>query len=164
MSTLVRARRNRGGGGCQNIVVHDLEVWFRKILERSNYTRGQRWDLFEHIFSPDVSRVRGNKRERQTGPPGNMWCFSVVFRMATCGSEVEKTRRRDISKEGIGTSHQDPAIRSLGSLANATFAQSIAVDDGGPDPTRKCGTDLLHQSARVAIQNAQSLYNRLLPS
>ena len=156
MSTLVRARRNRGGGGCQNIVVHDLEVWFRKILERSNYTRGQRWDLFEHIFSPDVSRVRGNKRKRRTGPPGNMWCFSIVFRVATFGSEIEKTRRRNISKEGIGTSHQDPAI--------ATFAQNIAVDDGGPDPTRKCGTGLLHQSARVAIQNAQSLYNRLLPS
>ena len=164
MSTLVRAWRNRGGGGCQNIVVHDLEVWLRTILERSNYTCGQRWDLFEHIFSPDVSRARGKKRKRRTGPPGNMWCFSVVFRVATCGGEIEKTRRRNISKEGIGTSHQDPAIRSLGSLANATFEQNTAVDDGGPDPTLKCGTDLLHQSARVAIQNAQSLYNRLLPS
>ena len=164
MSTLVRARRNRGGGGCQNIVVHDLEVWLRTILERSNYTCGQRWDLCEHIFSPDVSRARGNKRKRRTGSPGNMWCFSIVFRVATFGSEIEKTRRRNISKEGIGTSHQDPAIRSLGSRANPEFAHNTAVDDGGPDPTRKCGTDLLHQSARVAIQNAQSLYNRLLPS
>ena len=32
---LVRAWRDRGVGGCQNTAVHNLEVWFCKMLARS---------------------------------------------------------------------------------------------------------------------------------
>ena len=44
----------------------------------------QRWILVEQIFTSVVSRARGNARKRQTGPPQNMWCFSMVFQVATC--------------------------------------------------------------------------------
>ena len=136
---LVRAWRNLGVGGCQNTAVHNLEVWLRKISVRSNYTCGQRWGLLEQIFRSTVSRARGNARKRRTGLHRNMWCLSVVFRVATCGGEIAKTRRRSISKQGISRSHQNLAIRSLGSRANPAFAQNTAVDDGGQDATRKCG-------------------------
>ena len=136
---LVRAWRERGVGGCQNTAVHNLEVRFCKISSRSNHMCGQRWGLLEQIFTSVVSRARGDVRKRRTGPPGNTSCFSVVFRMATCEREIAKTGRRSISEHGIGRSHQDLAIRSLGSRANPAFAHKTAVDDGGPSATRKCG-------------------------
>ena len=73
-------------------------------------------------------------REREETPnwsPQNMWCFSVVFHVATCEFEIAKTGRRSISKDGIGRSHQDLAIRSLGSRVNPAFAPSTAVDARG---------------------------------
>ena len=90
-------------------------------------------------FSRPWCRARGDARKRRTGPPGNTSCFSVVFRMATCEREIAKTGRRSISEHGIGRSHQDLAIRSLGSRVNPAFAQNNAVDAGGKDPTPKCG-------------------------
>ena len=137
---LVRAWRERGVGGCQNTAVHNLEVRFCKIPTRSNHMCGQRWGLLEQIFTSVVSRARGDVRKRRTGPPGNTSCFSVVLRMATCEREIAKTGRRSISKDGIGRSHQDLAIRSLGSRANPAFAQNTAVDEGYKITTSKCGT------------------------
>ena len=86
-------------------------------------------------FSRPSCCARGNARKRRTGPPRNRWCVSVVFRVATCGGEIAKTRSRRTSKEGIDRSHQDLAIRSLGSQANPGRAQT-AVDNTGP----KCHT------------------------
>ena len=137
---LVRAWRERGVGGCQNTAVHNLEVRFCKIPTRSNHMCGQRWGLLEQIFTSVVSRARGDVRKRRTGPPGNISCFSVVFRMATCEREIAKTGRRSISKDGIGRSHQDLAIRSLGSRVNAAFAPNTAVDAPVKDATHKSGT------------------------
>ena len=137
---LVRAWRERGVGGCQNTAVHNLEVRFCKIPTRSNHMCGQRWGLLEQIFTSVVSRARGDVRKRRTGPPGNTSCFSVVFRMATCEREIAKTGRRSISEHGIGRSHQDLAIRSLGSRVNAAFAQNTAVDAPVPNATHKSGT------------------------
>ena len=73
-----------------------------------------------------VARAREHE-ETPNWSPQNMWCFSVVFRVATCEFEIAKTGRRSISKDGIGRSHQDLAIRSLGSRVNAAFAQNTAV-------------------------------------
>ena len=137
---LVRAWRERGVGGCQNTAVHNLEVRFCKIPTRSNHMCGQRWGLLEQIFTSVVSRARGDVRKRRTGPPGNTSCFSVVFRMATCEREIAKTGRRSISERGIGRSHQDLAIRSLGSRVNAAFAHNTAVHAPVKDATHKSGT------------------------
>ena len=137
---LVRAWRERGVGGCQNTAVHNLEVRFCKIPTRSNHMCGQRWGLLEQIFTSVVSRARGDVRKRRTGPPGNISCFSVVFRMATCEREIAKTGRRSISEHGIGRSHQDLAIRSLGSRVNPAFAQNTAVHAGVQNATHKSGT------------------------
>ena len=52
-----RARRDPGVGGCQNSAVHHLEVWFCKILARSNYMCGQRWDLLERIFISESRKL-----------------------------------------------------------------------------------------------------------
>ena len=101
---------------------------------------GQRWDLLEQIFTSVVSRARGDVRKRRTGPPEHTSCFSVVFRMATCEREIVKTGRRSISEHGIGRSHQDLAIRSLGSRVNAAFAPNTAVDAPVSDATQKAGT------------------------
>ena len=136
---LVRAWRERGVGGCQNTAVHNLEVRFCKIPTRSNHMCGQRWGLLEQIFTSVVSRARGNARRRRTGPPQNMWCFSMVFQVATCEFEIAKTGRRSISKDGIGRSHQDLAIRSLGSRVNPAFAPNTAVHACGKDATHKSG-------------------------
>ena len=70
----------------------------------------------------------------------NMWCFSVVFHVATCEFEIAKTGRRSISKDGIGRSHQDLAIRKLGNRVNPAFAQNTAVADGSQDATHKSRT------------------------
>ena len=81
-------------------------------------------------------------REREETPnwsPQNMWCFSVVFRVATCEFEIAKTGRRSISKDGIARSLQDLAIRSLGSRVNPAFAPNTAVDGGAPNATHKSG-------------------------
>ena len=81
-------------------------------------------------------------REREETPnwsPQNMWCFSVVFCVATCEFEIAKTGRRSISKDGIGRSHQDLAIRSLGSRVNPAFAPKTAVYAPGQDATHKSG-------------------------
>ena len=137
---LVRAWRERGVGGCQNTAVHNLQIRFSKIPTRSNHICGQRWGLLEQIFTSVVSRARGGVRKRRTGPPGNTSYFSVVFRMATCEREIAKTGRRSISKHGIGRSHQDLAIRSLGSRVNAAFAPNTAVDAPVKDATHKSGT------------------------
>ena len=60
-----------------------------------------------------VARAREHE-ETPNWSPQNMWCFSMVFRVATCEFEIAKTGRRRISKDGVGRSHQDLAIRSLG--------------------------------------------------
>ena len=137
---LVRAWRERGVGGCQNTAVHNLQIRFSKIPTRSNHICGQRWGLLEQIFTSVVSRARGDVRKRRTGPPGNTSCFSVVLRMATCEREIAKTGRRSISEHGIGRSHQDLAIRSLESWANADFAQNTAAHDPVSDATHKSST------------------------
>ena len=49
--------REQGVGGCQNTAVHHLEVWFRKILARSNYMWGQRWGLLEQIFISESRKL-----------------------------------------------------------------------------------------------------------
>ena len=82
-------------------------------------------------------------REHEETPnwfPQTMWCFSMVFQEATCEFEIAKTGRRSMSKDGIGRSHQDLAIRSLGSRVNAAFAQNSAVDAPVKDATHKSGT------------------------
>ena len=135
----VRAWRDRGVGGCQNTALHHLEVRFCKILARSKYRCGHRWGLLEQIFTSVVSRARGNERKRQTGPPQNMWCFSMVFQVATCDFGIAKTGRRSISKDGIGRSHQDLATRSLGSRVNPAFAPNPAVYPCYQDATHKAG-------------------------
>ena len=137
---LVRAWRDWGVGGCQNTAVHNLEVRFCKIPTRSNHMCGERWGLLEQIFTSVVSRARGDVRKRRTGPPGNTSCFSVVFRMATCEREIAKTGRRSISEHGIGRSHQDLAIRSLGRRVNPAFAPNTAVHAPVKDATHKSGT------------------------
>ena len=134
------ARPNRGVGGCQNTAVYHLEVWFCKISARSNYMRCQRWDLLKRIFISVASRARGNTCKRRTGPPQNMWCFSVLFCVAKCESEIAKTGRRRIPKDGIGRSHRDLAIRSLGSPVNLAFALNTAVYAPGQNATHKSGT------------------------
>ena len=137
---LDRAWRDRRVEGCQNPAVHNSNVWFCKTSATSNYMCGQRWGLLEQIFTSVVSRARGDVRKRRTGPPGNTSCFSVVLRMATCEREIAKTGRRSISNDGIGRSHQDLAIRSLGSRVNPAFAQNTAVHAGVKDATHKSGT------------------------
>ena len=82
-------------------------------------------------------------REREETPnwsPQNMWCFSVVFHVATCEFEIAKTGRRSISKDGTGRSHQDLAIRKLGNRVNPAFAQNTAVADGNQNATHKSRT------------------------
>ena len=86
-----------------------------------------------------VARAR-EREETPTGPPQNMWCFSMVFQVATCEFEIAKTGRRSISKDGIGRSHQDLAIRKLGNRVNPAFAQNTAVADGAPNATHKSRT------------------------
>ena len=137
---LIRTWRERGVGGCQNTAVHHLEVWFCKISARSNYMCCQRWGLLKRIFISVASRARGNTCKRRTGPPQNMWCFSVLFCVGTCKSEIAQTGRQRISQDGIGRSHQDLAIRSLGSRVNPAFAQNTAVDGGAKSATHKSGT------------------------
>ena len=85
-----------------------------------------------------VARAR-EREETPTGPPQNMWCFSMVFQVATCEFEIAKTGRRSISKDGIGRSHQDLAIHKLGNRVNPAFAPNTAVDDGAKDATHKSG-------------------------
>ena len=136
---LARAWRERGLGGCQNTAVHNLQIRFCKFPTRSNHMCGQRWGLLEQIFTSVVSRARGDVRKRRTGPPEHTSCFSVVFRMATCEREIAKTGRRSISKDGIGRSHQDLAIRSLGSRVNPAFAPNTAVYAPDKNATHKSG-------------------------
>ena len=136
---LLRRWRERGVGGCQNTAVYHLEVWFCKISARSNYMRCQRWDLLKRIFISVASRARGNTCKRRTGPPQNMWCFSVLFCVAKCESEIAKTGRRRTPKDGIGRSHRDLAIRSLGSPVNLAFALNTAVYAGVQNATHKSG-------------------------
>ena len=137
---LVRTWRERGVGGCQNTTAaHHLEVWSCKISARSNYMCCQRWGLLKRIFMSVASRARGNTCKRRTGPPQNMWCFSVVFHVATCEVEIAKTGRQSISKDGIGRSHQDLAIRSLGSRVNPAFAPNTAVYARHKNATHKSG-------------------------
>ena len=54
---LIPTWREREVGGCQNTAVHHLEVWFRKILARSNYMWGQRWGLLEQIFISESRKL-----------------------------------------------------------------------------------------------------------
>ena len=137
---LIRTWRERGVGGCQNTAVYHLEVWFCKISARSNYMCCQRWGLLKRIFISVASRARGNTCKRRTGPPQNMWCFSVLFCVAKCESEIAKTGRRRTPKDGIGRSHRDLAIRSLGSPVNLAFALNTAVYAPVKNATHKSGT------------------------
>ena len=91
-----------------------------------------------------VARAR-EREETSNWSPQNVWCFSVVFHVATCEFEIAKTGRRSISKEGIGRSHQDLAIRSLGSRVNPAFAPNTAVY---APVTKMPRTSLAHARAR----------------
>ena len=91
-----------------------------------------------------VARARG-REETPNWSPQNMWCFSVIFHVATCEFEIAKTGRRSISKDGIGRSHQDLAIRSLGSRVNPAFAPNTAVY---APVTKMPRTSLAHARAR----------------
>ena len=136
---LIRTWRERGVGGCQNTAVHHLEVWSCKISAGSNYMCCQRWGLLKRISISVASRARGNTCKRRTGPPQNMWCFSVLFCVGTCKSEIAQTGRQRISQDGIGRSHQDLAIRSLGSRVNPAFAPNTAVYACDKNATHKSG-------------------------
>ena len=71
--------------------------------------------------------TRAREREETPNWSQNMWCFSMVFHVATYEFEIAKTGQRSISKDGIGRSHQDLAIRSLGSPVNlALFSGTIS--------------------------------------
>ena len=102
----------------------------------------QKWSLLEPILTSVVSRACGNTCKRRTGPPQNMWCFSVLFCVAKCESEIAKTGRRRIPKDGIGRSHRDLAIRSLESPVNLAFALNTAVYA----PAQKCHAQVWHLS------------------
>ena len=99
----------------------------------------QSWSLLEEIFTSVVSRARERDDTPNWSPPRNLWCFSVVFRVGTCKSEIAHTGRQRISQDGIGRSHQDLAIRSLGSRVNPAFAQNTAVDAPVKNATHKSG-------------------------
>ena len=88
--------------------------------------------------------ARAREREETPNWSQNMWCFSVVFHVATCEFEIAKTGRRSISKDGTGRSHQDLAIRSLGSRVNPAFAPNTAADD----PGLKCHAQVWHSFRR----------------
>ena len=83
--------------------------------------------------------ARAREREETPNWSQNMWCFSMVFHVATCEFEIAKTGQRSISKDGIGRSHQDLAIRSLGSRVNPAFAPNTAVYARDKDATHKSG-------------------------
>ena len=100
----------------------------------------QRWGLVERIFLSVASRARGNTCKRRNGSPPNIWCFSVLFCVAKCESEIAKTGRRRIPKDRIGRSHEDLAIRSLGSPVNLAFALNTAVYAPVKSATHKSGT------------------------
>ena len=134
------AWRNRAAGGCQNTAVHHLEVWFCKISARSNYMCCQSGGVLKRIFISVASPARGDTCKRRSGPHQNMWCFSVLFCVGTCKTEIAQTGRQRISQDGIGRSHQDLAIRSLGSRVNPAFAPNTAVDAGVKSATHKSGT------------------------
>ena len=73
-----------------------------------------------------VARAR-DREETPNWSPQNMWCFSVLFCIAMCESEIAKTGRRRIPKEEVGRSHRDLGIRSLGSPVNLAFVLNTAV-------------------------------------
>ena len=54
--------------------------------------------------------------------------------------EGESRLGAESAEDGIGRSHQDLAIRSLGSRVNAAFAHNTAVDAPVKDATHKSGT------------------------
>ena len=87
-----------------------------------------------------VARARGDATTRRTGPPRNLWCFSVVYRVGTCKSEIAQTGKQRISQDDMGRSHQDLTIRRLGSRVNAAFVQNTAVDAPAKNATHKSGT------------------------
>ena len=68
----------------------------------------------------------------------------MVFHVTTCESASAKTGTRSMSKNGIGRSHQDLAIRSLGSPVNLAFALNTAVYA----PAQKCHAQVWHLSGR----------------
>ena len=108
-----------------NTAVYHLEVWFCKISARSNYMPCQRWDLLKRIFISVASRARGNTCKRRTGPPQNMWCFSVLFCVAQCENEIAKTGRRRTPKDGIGRS-QNTAVYAP--VQNATHKSGASPE------------------------------------
>ena len=83
-------------------------------LAQADFYFGRLARAREHVQTPNWS-------------PQNMWCFSVLFCVAKCESEIAKTGRRRIRKDGSGRSHRDLAIRSLGSPADLAFAPNTAV-------------------------------------
>ena len=90
-----------------------------------------------------AARARG-REETPNWSPQNMWCFSVLFCVAKCESEIAKTGRRRILKDENGRSHPDLAIRSLGSPVNLAFALSTAVYA----PAQKGHAHVRHLSGR----------------
>ena len=111
-----------------------------RVLVRGTLHRCAKAGACSRRFSRPSCCARGNTCKRRTGPPQNMWCFSVLFCVGTCKSEIAQTGRQRISQDGIGRSHQDLAIRSLGRRVNSAFAQITAVDGGAKSATHKSGT------------------------
>ena len=95
-------------------------------------------------FSRPSCCARGNTCKRRTGPPQNMWCLSGLFCVAKCESEIAKTGRRRIPKDGIGRSHRDLAIRSLGSPVKPRFCAKHRYINSRP----RCHAQVWHLSGR----------------
>ena len=71
----------------------NLEVRSSKILPFFNLRSSQRSGLIVLPYTTVFPPARGDARERRTGSHRNMWCFSVVFRIATCEHEIAQTAR-----------------------------------------------------------------------
>ena len=110
--------------------------------------------MLKRTFISVASRARGNTCKRRTGPPQNMWCFSVLFCVGTCKSEIAQTGRQRISQDGIGRSHQDLAIRSLGSRVNPAFAQNTAVY--APDKNARTSLALIPTWRELGVGGCQN--------
>ena len=110
-----------------------------RVLVRGTLHRCAKDGAWSNRFSPPSCRARAGTRGIPELVPPEYVVLLTSIHVATCESEIAKTGRRSISKDGIGRSHQDLAIRKLGNRVNPAFAQNTAVDDTGQDPTRKCG-------------------------
>ena len=128
-----------------------------RVLVRGTLHRCAKAGACSRRFSRPSCCARGNTCKRRTGPPQNMWCFSVLFCVGTCKSEIAQTGRQRISQDGIGRSHQDLAIRNLGSRANPAFAPNTAVDGGAP----RCHAQVWPMLGRGVIRESEDVKTAL---